>query len=180
MCVQRGRPRKNNHSTCTATTRMDKNASSPCRDSISCQTFYSLCPNYLVNHGHCGHCFRHIHYLPGTCTGTYSVTCHDMSEVSTRGVCEKQQKNNNDLSLPLHALTKTRRLRANGETQKGNCQTSEVREQRSLLFHPMKNGKQTYVLICHTEMQEGIDAPLKRLCRPPWMDVFLNAIQQKR
>ena len=29
-------------------------------------------------------------------------------------------------------------------------------------------------------MQEGIDAPLKQLRRPPSMDVFLNAIQQKQ
>ena len=64
---------KNNHSTCTATTRMEKNASSPRSDSVCFQAFY-----YFAEHMR-----RNL----------YSVTYRDVSEVSTRGVCEKQPFN---------------------------------------------------------------------------------------
>ena len=40
---------------------------------VSLDRHCSLCQIYLLNHGNCGHCFRHIHFLPGTCTGTYTV-----------------------------------------------------------------------------------------------------------
>ena len=60
---------------------------------VSLDRHCSLCQIYLLNHGNCGHCFRHIHCLPGTCTGTYTMwdakTCQSSS---TRGVCEQQQQ----------------------------------------------------------------------------------------
>ena len=73
----------------SATTRMDKKASSPCRDSISLHGLFTM-PNLsakswklwtLFRHIHCWHMHRNL----------YSVTYRDMSEVSTRGVCEQQQ-----------------------------------------------------------------------------------------
>ena len=113
MCVwgyvQTQRLQNNNSSTCTATTRMDKNASSPRRDSISWQTLFTM-PNLsakswklwtlLQTHPlFAGHMHRNL----------YSVTCQDMSELIHTW---RLWTTTTDFSLPLHASTKTRRLRA--------------------------------------------------------------------
>ena len=51
--------KKKNHSTCTAATRMDKNASSPCRDSVSPHRIRRTIPLALPLHGWTK--TRHLH-----------------------------------------------------------------------------------------------------------------------
>ena len=98
------------HHALTAATRMDKTRRLRAV-TVSFDRHASLCQNKWLNHGHCGHCFGHIHYLVTTrSSGAYAVWRARTWQGSIH--TWRQWEKTLDLSLPPHASTKTRHLRA--------------------------------------------------------------------